>query len=168
MSRNHLYRKHNGELEKWIDMDAFLMALRLRRKGILYPDIEYVFGEILVAMVQTATRLLMKEEPEYAKHRKMFMEPDTQSFMLLLLLQKLDLVDASMDSPQVLNFIMKTVKSRLKNLVRDTYSVAKRDPNKCVGSLDDLEVMPVCSDFFGQRRTSHDSGKVVTQNFTNK
>lgn len=165
MEKAYLQRKRQyGELAKWIDMDAFLMALRLRRKGIIYPDVETVFGEILMAMVQTATRLLIREEPEYAQHKKLFLEPDTQSLMLLLLLQKLDLVDTSMTSPQALKFILKTVKSRLKNFVRDTYGVAKRNPKKCAGSIDDLSVMPICTDFFGQVRKSTDSGKVSTQN----
>lgn len=162
MEKAYLQRKRQyGELAKWIDMDAFLMALRLRRKGIIYPDVETVFGEILMAMVQTATRLLIREEPEYAQHKKLFLEPDTQSLMLLLLLQKLDLVDTSMTSPQALKFILKTVKSRLKNFVRDTYAT-KRNPSHIAGRVEDLEVMPICTDFFGERRYASRTCKITT------
>lgn len=168
MSNPHLYRKRNGELEKWIDMEAFLMALRLRRKGILYPDIEDLFGQILVAMVETATKILLKE-PEYRCRHRLFMSPDTQSFMLLQLLQELDKVNTSMQSKQVLNFILKTVQSRLRNLVRDL-SRQKRNAKVFIESEMEcaIDQLSLCSDFFGQRRNHFDDGKVVTQNFNNK
>ena len=32
----------------WDNADAFLMAIRLRRKGIIYPEVEELLGLVLI------------------------------------------------------------------------------------------------------------------------
>lgn len=137
-------------MTKRIDLEPFLMALRLRRRGIIYPDVEAVFGEILLSLVQTATRMLIKEEADMLNHRNLLLSEDSQQQLALCLLQKLDCIDTAQKSHLVFSYVKNIVQSRAKNLVRDTYA-QKRDARKS-SRFEDLEVTPLITDFYGEKR----------------
>lgn len=160
MEKAYLQRKRQyGELAKWIDMDAFLMALRLRKCKAIYPDVEELFGEIILALVKTATRMLLHDEPRMRIHQSFLLSADSQQQLVLLLLEQLDKVDATRKSHLVFAYIKNIVQSRARNLVRDAHA-AKRD-TRATERFEDLEVHPQVADFWGNTVKVKKTGKIT-------
>lgn len=139
-------------------MEAFLMALRLRNSGVVYPDVEAVFGQIIIALVKTATHMLIHDEPEIRVHRDFLLSEDSQQQLAMLLLEKLNLVDTTKKSHIVFTYIKNIVQTRARNLVRDSHA-AKRDVRKS-SRFEDLEVAPIVTDFYGDKRATIKNCKV--------
>ena len=149
----------------WQDGDAFLMALRLRKKGIMLPDVEEVFGQIVVSIVLMATLLLLKEKG-FKQCRELFLDPDTQGRMTLFALEKLATADLRKKPRTVINYVVKRVQSRLKNVERDTDRRKRKGEQVSESILGvDLDSLHLCSDYSGQTRRVFPSGRVITQNF---
>ena len=143
-----------------IDMEAFMLALRLRRKGIVYQDVEAVFGQIIIALVKTATHMLIHDEPEMRMHQEFLLSADSQQQLAMLLLEKLDKVDATKKSHVAFMYIKNIVQTRARNLVRDAHA-AKRDA-RITERFEDLEIHPMAADFWGDTVKARRSGKIST------
>lgn len=144
----------------WDNADALLMAIRLRKQGIIYPDVEQVLGLVLIEIVKVATAGLIKN-PKFRPHKELFFEQDTQSLVLLHVLEKLETIDCTITSRKAVNFIIKSAQNSLKNFIR--YKNFKKRKGTLLSLEEANNVLPMCSDFFGQTRRHYDDGKVNTQ-----
>lgn len=143
-----------------IDMEAFMLALRLRRKGIQYPDVEAVFGQIIIALVKTATCMLIHDETDMRAYREFLLSADSQQQLAMLLLEKLDKVDATKKSHVAFMYIKNIVQTRARNLVRNAHA-AKRDA-RITDRFEDLDIHPMTADFWGDIVKARRSGKIST------
>lgn len=150
----------------WEDSDAFLMALRLRKKGIYLPDVEALFANIVIAIVKMSTILLLKNEPEFKYRKELFLSPETQASMLVPALEALSKADLRRKPRPIINLVTKAVQNRLKNLSRDVGRAERRGITVTEQELGvSMEYMPYHCDLYGQRRRKYSVGKVNTQNF---
>ena len=148
----------------WDNTDALLMAIRLRRKGIIYPEVEELLGLVLIEIVKLATALMLKTK-DYRGYRELFLDNDTQAMLQLHVLMKLDKVDTSEKPKTVVNFIITVVTNRLRELIRSRNCLKNRGKLCLESETEDFhEILPVHSDFFGQTRNSLPTGKTVTKN----
>lgn len=147
-------------MNPWENADALLMAIRLRKQGIIYPDVEEVLGLVLIEIVKVATAELIKDT-KFRPHKELFFEPDTQSLALLHVLCKLESVDCTTSPRKAVNYIIKSAQNALKNFIR--YKNFKKRKGTLLPIEEANSVLPMCSDFFGQTRRHYDDGKVNTQ-----
>lgn len=104
----------------WEHADALAMAVRMRKAGNCPREIDDLYGEIVVSMVNMATLLLVREESRYRPWAPELLACEVQSQMLLHALAALDR-DIDTASPRrLVNYTVKTVQNRLRNYVRDT------------------------------------------------
>lgn len=105
----------------WDEAGILPMAIRLRKAGKCPPEIEKLYGEIIISLVLMATRLLPKKEPKYEKHLSAMMDYDVQMKMVAVSLQVAETkADTTKNPRAVANYLVKSVQNRLKNWVRDT------------------------------------------------
>lgn len=109
-----------------IDCELFVIAVRLHRKRNLPPELERVFGEILVQIVRMSTFLLMRKNPKYLTFRSLFLDPETQSGMLVNALSALGSADLRRKPESVVGLLVTTVQNRLRNYARDCCRRQKR------------------------------------------
>lgn len=140
-------------------MEAFMLALRLRRKGIVYQDVEAVFGQIIIALVKTSTHMLLNSEPGMRIHQEFLLSADSQQQLVLLLLEKLGMIDTTKKGHIVFTYLCRIVQTRARNLVRDSHA-AKRD-TRVTDSFEGLDVTPVVSDFWGETTKAIKIGKIT-------
>lgn len=146
----------------WDDCEAFVMAIRLRNKGICLPEVEQVFAEIVTAIVRMSALKLLKD-PKYVGRRRLFLDPDTLSDMTLVALVALSRpIDVSRPRA-VVNFIVKTVQNRLRNLVRDNSRHEARctiqSENDLGAAIPELVGLRACSDIYGRTVPMEASGR---------
>lgn len=112
--------------ELHIDPELFCIAARLHRKRNLPPELEDVFGEILQQVTRMSTFLLMKKNPQYLTFRSIFLDPETQSGMLVHALSALCGADLRRKPESVVGLLVTAVQNRLRNLARDYCRRQKR------------------------------------------
>lgn len=148
----------------WENGDAFMMALRLRRKGVVYPDVEEVFASVVTSIVKMSTVLLVKRSAKYRRYAALFMEEDTQSQMVLNALTVLGKADTGKKPRVVINYVVKTVQNRLRDLVRNTQIHDRRAQFVTEHEIGTgLDYLSVVSDFYGETRRAASGRKVITQ-----
>jgi hypothetical protein len=103
-----------------IDPELFCIAARLHRKRNLPPELADVFGEVLQQVTRMSTFLLMKKNPQYLTFRALFLDPETQSGMLVHALSALCGADLRRKPESVVGLVVTSVQNRLRNLARDT------------------------------------------------
>lgn len=141
------------------------MAVRLRRKGVLLPDLERVFGEILVQIIKMASFLLLRN-PKFCTYRNLFLDLETQTNLLVPVLEALNGADLRRKPESVVGLLVRTTQNRLKNVARDHTRAVKRGVTICESDFErGFASVPRCRDVNGVLRTMHPTGKVNTQNF---
>lgn len=141
------------------------MAVRLRRKGVLLPDLERVFGEILVQIIKMASFLLLRN-PKFCTYRSLFLDAEVQTNLLVPVLEALNGADLRRKPESVVGLLVRTTENRLKNLARDHTRAVKRGITICESDFErGFASVPRCRDVNGVLRTMHPTGKVNTQNF---
>lgn len=104
----------------WEYAEILPMAIRLRKCGKCPPDIDAIYGEIIIQVVSMATKL-MDEDPKYSARLPELLAEDVQAQMVLNALNAAEkFVDARKDPRKIVNYLVKAVQNRLRNWVRDT------------------------------------------------
>ena len=109
------------DVDVWEGAEILPMAIRLRKAGKCPPDIDAIYGEIIVGIVKMATKLMPEEDPKYRKYLNgMFAEDVQMQMQIVALLAAEKKVDTCKNPHKIVNYLVKAVQSRLKNWVRDT------------------------------------------------
>lgn len=140
-------------LDVWEEAGVLPMVIRLRRSGKCPGDINDLYGIIMDGIVWMATGKLVKDDPRYMVHRQEFMSWDCHSDMLLKVLSVADrLVDTEQAPRKVVNYLVKTVQSRLRNWVRDRERKKARVDIENESAMESAQrIVVVCSRIDGQR-----------------
>ena len=147
----------------WEESDILAMAVRLRQKGVLVPEVDNMLAEILEEAIKMATRLLLIQEPQLRWRKELFLDRETQADLMLIVLTKLKKVRVR-TSVALVNWVTKTTQNSLRNLSRDL-GRQKRDGILLGEDEIELDSTPFCRDFYGYCYKKPDGKKVVTQNF---
>lgn len=105
-------------IDVWDDtnMDAFCVALRLRRIHKCPPDIERLFCDILRRIIWMGTVLLSRKK-KYRRYRVVFYSEDVQSGLTLHILEGLQKTRVDTKIPRrVVNLIIRSTQNHLRNL----------------------------------------------------
>ena len=145
-----------------LDYEVFVMALRLRRKGILLPELEDALSEIIVQIVRLSAFVTMRRYPTYASYRDLFMDPENQLNLLVPAIKAMNKADLRKKPATVANLIITTLVNRYKNLARDHVRANERGITIVTPNFDTCGRV---SDLYGERRTLHPHGKVTTNEF---
>lgn len=110
-----------GVSDVWECAYILPMAIRLRKANKCPPDIDEIYGEIIVGIVKMATKLMPVEDKAYLKHINEMLSEDVQMQMVFNALRAAETyVDTCKQPRKIVNYLVKVVQSRLKNWVRDT------------------------------------------------
>ena len=105
----------------WDEAEILPMAIRLRKSGKCQEEIDNLYGQVIVEIVLMATRMLPEKDRRYRMHSRKFMEEDVQGLMVFNALNAAEkFVDSRKNPRSIVNYLVKTVQNRLRNLVRDT------------------------------------------------
>jgi hypothetical protein len=149
----------------YIDCEVFVMAVRLRRKGVLLPDLERVFGEVLIQIIRMSTFLLLRS-PKFCTYKSLFLDSEVQTNLLVPVLEALNCADLRRKPESVVGLLVCTTQNRLRNIARDHTRAVKRGVTICESDFErGFASVPRCRDVNGVLRTMHPTGKVNTQNF---
>lgn len=149
----------------YIDCEVFVMAVRLRRKGVLLPDLENIFAQVLIQVVRMSTFLLLRN-PKFCTYKSLFLDVEVQTNLLVPVLEALNGADLRRKPESVVGLLVRTTQNRLKNLARDHTRAVKRGITLCESDFErGFASVPRCRDVNGVLRTMHPTGKVNTQNF---
>lgn len=153
----------------WEAAEILPMAIRLRRQEKCPPDVDAMYGEIITSIVLMATKLLIKKEKKYARYADDFLDADVQMKMVLACLSAAErLVDTSSDNRSIVNYLIKTVQSRLRNHVRDTENRKRRIEivsETDLGGASLESVASVCRGYDGELGISEPNCRVITMEF---
>lgn len=147
----------------WDNADALAMAVRLRKAGNCPTDIDDLYGEIVMSMVNMST-LLLTQSPKYRAHKKDLMTADVQSAMLVHALVALERnIDTSVPK-KLVNYTVKTVQNRLRNWVRDTerHRSGLEIVTESTLGIDIYETGPKVCNMMGEVIVNEKSNKVDT------
>lgn len=150
-----------GEL--YIDCDLFVIAVRLHRKRNLPPELEDVFGQILIQIIRMSSFLLLRN-PKFCTYRALFLDTETQTNLLVPVLEALNGADLRRKPESVVGLLVRTTQNRLKNLARDHTRAIKRGVT-VTASDGGFDSNSRVRDLYGVVRTNYKSCKVNTQNF---
>ena len=149
----------------YIDCEVFVMAVRLRRKGVLLPELEAVFGQILIQVIRMSSFLLLRN-PKFSTYRSLFLDSETQTNLLVPVLEALNGADLRRKPESVVGLLVRTTQNRLKNIARDHTRAVRRGVTICESDFErGFASVPRCRDVNGVLRTMYPTGKVNTQNF---
>lgn len=110
----------------WEEAEILPMAIRLRKCGKCPPEIDSIYGKIIIGVVEMATKTLPDEDPKYKPRLPEFLDEEVQAQMVFNALRAAEkFVDARKDPRMIVNYLVKAVQNRLRNWVRDT-------TNRCV------------------------------------
>ena len=147
----------------WENADALLMCVRLRRKGIILPDVDALFAEVLKSIILMATRLLIIDDPRFASKRDFLFDYETQTDVLLQVLTKLNKAKLR-SSKSFVNWIVKASQNALRNIVRDSTRLKRTGTLLGEGDVD-LDFIGYCRDFYGNIYKREDGHKVSNINW---
>ena len=147
----------------WDNADALLMCVRLRRKGIILPDVDALFAEVLKSIILMATRLLIIDDPRFASKRDFLFDYETQTDVLLQVLTKLNKAKLR-SSKSFVNWIVKASQNALRNIVRDSTRLKRTGTLLGDGDVD-LDFIGYCRDFYGNIYKRDDGHKVSNINW---
>lgn len=147
----------------WDNADALLMCVRLRRKGVILPDVDTLFAEVLKDIILMATRLLIIDDPRFASKRDFLFDYETQADVLLQVLTKLNKAKLR-TSKSFVNWIVKAAQNALRNIVRDSTRLKRTGTLLGEGDVD-LDFVGYCRDFYGNIYKRDDGHKVSNINW---
>lgn len=147
----------------WDESDVLAMAVRLRQKGVLVPEVDNMLAEILEEAIVMATRLLLIQEPQLRWRKELFLDRETQADLMLIVLTKLKKVRVR-TSVALVNWVTKTTQNSLRNLSRDLGRQKRTGTLLGEGDVD-LDFIGYQRDFYGNIYKREDGHKVSNINF---
>ena len=147
----------------WEESDVLAMAVRLRQKGVLVPEVDNMLAEILEETIKMATRLLLIQEPQLRWRKDLFLDRETQADLMVIVLTKLKKVRVR-TSVALVNWVTKTTQNSLRNLSRDL-GRQKRDGILLGEDEMELDFTGYCRDFYGNIYKRDEGHKVSNINF---
>lgn len=144
----------------WDNAELLAMAVRLRRLRKCPQDVEDEFSYTVMSVVRMASILLARKE-KYRTRKEFFLDADRQAELSLLVLEKLDTGADTNDPPRLINYLVKTVQNRLRNMVRDDI----RHSNRATFSPLEEEACNYAYDIDGRARRMVNNRKVCNTEF---
>jgi len=156
-------------LNVWEFGDCLGLAARLRKRNQCPPDIDALYGAIMEGVVRMATAIFVRDD-RYRHYAEEFMGHDIQVEMLYHALVAMEDSADTMRTPrQIVNYLVKTVQNRLRNIIRDRGRL-KRSATVVTESelgFDIGECGNVVRGYDGSLVRNYRSGKVETREFDN-
>lgn len=126
----------------WEEAEILPMAIRLRKCGKCPPEIDAIYGKIIIGVVELATKTMPDNDPKYKARLPEFLDEEVQAQMVFNALRAAEkFVDAKRNPRTIVNYLVKAVQNRLRNWVRDTTTRRMKADivNECDTKMDIVE-----------------------------
>lgn len=155
------------ELNVWEFGDCLAMAARLRKRNRCPADIDDLYGVIMQGVVKMATALFVKDD-RYRRYADEFLSHDIQVEMLCHAFVAMeDSADTDRTPRQIVNYLVKAVQNRLRNIIRDRGRLKRNAVviPECELNFDIGECGNVVRGYDGSLVRNYRSCKVETREF---